>query len=193
MVEQHVTSLNTYLADHSLMCLYSIVIGVRTRGAPGACAPPQVFCLFHAHSICPVLQIHTVPPQSKSLSYTSDCCFCMQIRGTPWTTDNRDRRINVTNLDTDFDVEDANNTQFTATVQQALQPGTNCTFYLCYKQYRSIQPFNPLGKASAVSCVTGKSLHTHTHTQINFQSRKISCYSSTAHIGLQHTLQKVLI
>ena len=37
--------------------------------------PPQVFCLFHAHSICPVLQIHTVPPQSKSLSYTSDIIF----------------------------------------------------------------------------------------------------------------------
>ena len=41
-------------------------------GAPGAHAPPQVFCLFHAHSICPVLQIHTVPPQLKSLSYTSE-------------------------------------------------------------------------------------------------------------------------
>ena len=32
---------------------------------------PQVFCLFHAHSICPILQIHTVPSQSKSLSYIS--------------------------------------------------------------------------------------------------------------------------
>ena len=45
-------------------------IGVGTRGAPGACAP-QVFSLFH---ICSVLQsnlLHTVPPQSKSLSYAS--------------------------------------------------------------------------------------------------------------------------
>ena len=89
----------------------------------------------------------------------------LQIRGTPWTTDYRDRRINVTNLDTFFDVKDENNPQFIATVQQSLQPGTNCTFYLCYKQRRASPPFNPLGKVSPVSCVTGKFVHTHTHTQ----------------------------
>jgi len=31
MAEQHVTSLNTYLADHSLMCLYSIVVSADQR------------------------------------------------------------------------------------------------------------------------------------------------------------------
>ena len=46
--------------------------GRRNRGGHRGLVPPQVFCLCHAHSICPVLQIHTVPPQSKSLSYTSD-------------------------------------------------------------------------------------------------------------------------
>ena len=85
----------------------------------------------------------------------------LQIRGTPWTTDYNDRRINVTNMDTVFDVEDTNNPQFTATVQQSLPPGTNCTFYLCYKQRRVTPPFNLLGRVSPVSCVTGKSLHTH--------------------------------
>ena len=40
----------------SVLCtkLKDNIIGVGTRGAPGARAP-QVFCLFHAHSICPVL------------------------------------------------------------------------------------------------------------------------------------------
>ena len=84
----------------------------------------------------------------------------LQIRGTPWTTDYSDRRINVTNLDTLFDVKDANNPAFNATVQQSLQPGTNCTFYLCYKQLRNIPPFSVLGKASPASCVTGKLLQT---------------------------------
>ena len=81
-----------------------------------------------------------------------------QIRGTPWTTDYRDRRIDVTNLDTFFDVKDGNNPQFTATVQQSLQQGTNCTFYLCYKQ--STADSNHLRRTSPVSCVTpGKSLN----------------------------------
>ena len=88
----------------------------------------------------------------------------LQITGTPWTTDYRDRRIDVTNLDAFFDVKDVNNPQFTATVQQSLQPGTNCTFYLCYKQRRGSPPFNPLGRVSPVSCVTGEFLHAHTHT-----------------------------
>ena len=78
-----------------------------------------------------------------------------QIRGTPWTTD---RRINVTNLDTFFGVEDENNPQFTATVQQSLQQGTNCTFYLCYKQRTADS--DQLGRTSPVSCVLpGKSLN----------------------------------
>ena len=84
----------------------------------------------------------------------------LQIRGTPWTTDYRDKRINVTSLDTVFDVKDTNNPEFNATVQQILQPGTNCTFYICYKQGRTTPPFNPLGKASPASCVTGKFLQT---------------------------------
>ena len=77
----------------------------------------------------------------------------LQIRGTPWTTDYRDRRINVTNLDTFFDVKDESNPKFTATVQKTLQSGTNCTFYVCYKQRRLYS--DQLGKASPVSCVTG--------------------------------------
>ena len=107
------------------------------------------------------------------LTYHSLMCYVyiqlllLQITGTPWTTDYTDRRINVTNLDALFDVKDANNPQFTATVQQALQLGTNCTFYLCYTQRRTAVPFFPLGKASPASCVTGKSLHTHTHTYKN--------------------------
>ena len=89
----------------------------------------------------------------------------LQIRGTPWTTDYRDRRINVTNLETVFDVKDAHNPAFNATVQQTLQPGTNCTFYLCYKQNRVTLPFSLLGKTASASCITGKSLHIHTHTR----------------------------
>ena len=81
----------------------------------------------------------------------------LQISGTPWTIDYRNRRINVTNLDTFFDVRDKNNPQFTATAQQSLPPGTNCTFYLCYKQRQS--DLDQLGRTSPVSCVTpGKSL-----------------------------------
>ena len=51
----------------SVLLRLCLCIGVGTRGAPGA-HPPQVFSLFH---ICSVLQsnlLHTVPPQSKSLS-----------------------------------------------------------------------------------------------------------------------------
>ena len=96
-----------------------------------------------------------------------------QIRGTPWTTDYRDRRIDVTNLDTFFDVKDENNPQFTATVQQSLQQGTNCTFYLCYKQRRTDS--DQLGRTSPVSCVIpGKSCactHTHTHTHTEKRER----------------------
>ena len=88
-----------------------------------------------------------------------------QITGTPWTTDMNDKRINVTDLDTFFNVKDGNNPQFTANVQQTLQPGTNCTFYLCYKEERIVSPYFPLGKTSPVSCVTGKWLHAHTHTK----------------------------
>ena len=78
-----------------------------------------------------------------------------QIRGTPWTTDYRDQRIDVTNLDPSFDL---NNPQFTATVQQSLQQGTNCTFYLCYKQRTADS--NHLRSTSPVSCVLpGKSLN----------------------------------
>ena len=93
-----------------------------------------------------------------------------QIRGAPWTRDYWDRRINVTNLDTLFDVKDGNNPAFNATVQQTLQPGTSCTFYLCYRQYRSILPFRQLGKASPASCVNGKLLHIHTHTHTHRSS-----------------------
>ena len=78
-----------------------------------------------------------------------------QIRGTPWTTDYEGRRINVTNLNTYLEL---NNPQFIATVQQSLQPGTNCTFYLCYKQ--TTVTSDQLGRTSPVSCVTpGKSLN----------------------------------
>ena len=101
-----------------------------------------------------------------------------QIRGTPWTTDYEGRRINVTNLDTNFDVKDLNNPQFTATVQQSLQPGTNCTFYLCYKQGRKTVS-DRLGRTSPVSCVLpGKSLN---YAMSNNSNSNSNCKLSSCH------------
>ena len=97
-----------------------------------------------------------------------------QIRGTPWTIDYSGRRINVTRLETFFDVKDTHNPAFNASVQQSLQPGTNCTFYLCYKQYRNIPPFIRLGKTSPASCVNGKLLHIHTHTHTHTHTHRSS-------------------
>jgi len=42
------------------------------------------------------------------------------------------------------------NWPFAVTVTQLLQPGTNCTFYVCYYDNPSI------GRASPASCITGK-------------------------------------
>ena len=62
------TLLDSALFYYGSTSLY--YIGVGTRGALGARAPPQVFNLCHAHSICPVLQIefitYCVPPIRKS-------------------------------------------------------------------------------------------------------------------------------
>ena len=115
----------------------------------------------------------------------------LQITGIPWTTDYRDRRINVTHLNTLFDVKDPNNPQFIATVQQSLQQGTNCTFYLCYKQIRFDADY--FDRISPISCVTGKSLylythththmHTHTHTHTHrHNTHTLYMHTHTAHI-----------
>ena len=94
--------------------------------------------------------------ENSHLYFVKYAVLFLQITGTPWTTDYRDRRIDVTNLNTFFDVKDKNNPQFIATVQQSLQQGTNCTFYLCYKQRRFDGDY--FGRISPTSCVTGKSL-----------------------------------
>jgi len=57
----------------------------------------------------------------------------LQIRGAPWQW------------------ESANpNWPFTVAVSQPLQPGTNCTFYVCYSDNDGD------GRASPASCITGK-------------------------------------
>ena len=66
--------------------LHPLLKGIHSRrnqgGTGGTCPPPpQVFSLFH---ICSVLQsnlLHTVPPQSKSLSYASDNESILRMSG----------------------------------------------------------------------------------------------------------------
>jgi len=49
------------------------------------------------------------------------------------------------------------NVRHTVSVAEQLQPGTNCTFYVCYWYYDS-SFFLVLGRESPASCITGKSL-----------------------------------
>ena len=57
----------------------------------------------------------------------------LQITGAPWSQQNANP-----------------NMHFSESVSQTLQPGTNCTLYVCYSDNESD------GRASPASCITGK-------------------------------------
>ena len=65
----------------------------------------------------------------------------LQITKSPW--DQQTSQVNV---------------RFTVSVAEQLQPGTNCTFYVCYTYYPSNNSPLEFGRESPASCITGKSL-----------------------------------
>ena len=72
--------------------------------------------------------------------FTKYILLLFQITRSPWTQ-----------------VTSNPNVRHTVSVAEQLQPGTNCTFYVCYWYYDS--SFTPvLGRESRASCITGKSL-----------------------------------
>ena len=103
----------------------------------------------------------------QCIFHQTDCiCLFLQITGIPWTTNYSNGQTRVAQFITDR--------PFNATVQESLDPGTNCTFYICYQQSVISRPYYILGKTSPASCITGNSLYicstyiytrtqTHTH------------------------------
>jgi len=87
-----------------------------------------------------------------------------QITGSPWSTGI---------------ITSQKNERHTGNVTEQLQPGTNCTFYVCYEYYPSPTSFaRELGRESPASCITGKcclfqqeggyTLYHHFFSQQNF-------------------------
>jgi len=85
--------------------------------------------------------VYQGPTHHKSLEqqrYLSQTVLFLQITRSPWA-----QRTSGANV------------HFTVSVAEQLQPGTNCTFYVCYWYYDS--SFFPVyGRESPASCITGK-------------------------------------